>query len=369
MDTPLVVGAGPVGLAAALFLARHDIRPRLIEKRLEPAATSRALAVNPRTLALLEPTGVTGEMLARGLKVEEARLWHQDRVIARIPVRALGGAYPFMLALSQATSETLLTEALAGHGVAPERGVELVSCAEHDAMDVTLAIGGETQLARPAWVLGADGAHSVVRDSLHIGFPGHALAEPWSLMDVPLEGDIDAAAAHIRLFDDGGFLFMLRAVADARTERPPYLWRLIGNGPDLPGRLKDAWPAGPPTWTSRFHIAHRIADHLCRGQAYLAGDAAHIHSPLGARGMNLGIEDAWVFAEQAAHGRLSHYGHIRRHVDHEVVRRIETLTTLVLARQPWLRGVRDRVLPALLNLPIRMQILRTLAGLDHTVEV
>jgi 2-polyprenyl-6-methoxyphenol hydroxylase-like FAD-dependent oxidoreductase len=369
MDTPLVVGAGPVGLAAALFLARHDIRARLIEKRLEPAATSRALAINPRTLQLLEPTGVTAKMVERGLKVEEARFWHEDRVIARIPVHALGGAYPFMLALSQAASEALLNEALAGYGLGPERGVELVSCAEHDGMDVTLAARGETEISRPAWVLGADGAHSVVRDSLHIGFPGHTLAEPWSLMDVPLEGDIDAAVAHICLFDDGGFLFMLRAVADARTERPPYLWRLIGNAPNLLGRLKVVQPAGLPTWTSSFHISHRIADHLCRGQAYLAGDAAHIHSPLGARGMNLGIEDAWVFAEQAARGRLSHYGHIRRHVDHDVVRRIETLTALVLGRQPWLRGVRDMVLPAVLNLPIRMQILRTLAGLDHNVEV
>jgi len=368
MDTPLIAGAGPVGLAAALFLARHDIRPRLIEKRVEPAATSRALAVNPRTLHLLEPTGVTGRMLARGVKIAEARLWHQDRLMARMPIKAVGGAYPFMLALSQATSEALLTEALAGHGITPERGVELVSCAEHDGMDVTLAVRGETEIARPAWVLGAEGAHSVVRDSLHIGFPGHALTQPWSLMDVPLDGDIDAAAAHIRLFDDGGFLFMLRAVTDIRTETPPYLWRLIGNSPDLPGRLRDARPAGSPTWTSTFHISHRIADHFCRGQAYLAGDAAHIHSPLGARGMNLGIEDAWVFAEQAKHGRLSHYGHLRRQVDHDVVRRIEALTTLVLGRQPWLRGVRDMILPAVLNLPIRTQILRTLAGLDHNLE-
>ncbi len=232
-----------------------------------------------------------------------------------------------------------------------------------------MSVRGNTELVRPPWILAADGAHSTVRESLHIGFPGHTLPEAWSLMDVPLEGGIDPTAAHIRLFDDGGFLFMLRTVTDVRTERPPYVWRLIGNGPDLFGRLRDARPAGEPLWSSSFHISHRIADHLCRGKAFLAGDAAHIHAPIGARGMNLGIEDAWVFAELAAKGRLDHYDHLRRHVDHDVVRRVEALTTLVLGEAPWLRGLRNLMLPAVLNLPLRTQILRTMAGLDHAIEV
>ena len=365
MHTPLIAGAGPVGLAAALFLARHNIRTRLIEQSTAPATASRALAVNPRTLRLLEATGVTKRMLERGLKITEACLSRNDQVIARISLSELGGTYPFMLALSQATSEGLLAEALAAHGGEIERGVELVACADHDVMDVVLATRGETEIIRPEWVLGADGAHSKVRESLHIGFNGHTLSEPWSLMDVPLEGEIDPHAAHIRLFDDGGFLFLLRTVADVRVEKPPYLWRLIGNIPDPFDRLSDARPAGPAAWSSRFHISHRIADVLCRGHAFLAGDAAHIHSPIGARGMNLGIEDAWVFAELAARGRLSQYGALRRHVDHDVVKRIEALTTMVIGGQPWLRGVRDLILPAMLNLPLRGQMLRTLTGLDH----
>ena len=367
MDTPLIAGAGPVGLAAALFLARRGIRTRLIDKAAAPSATSRALAVNPRTLYMLEGTGVTDAMLARGQKIVEARLYREDRLLARIPLNGLGGDYPFMLGLSQAASEALLAEALGRHGGAIERGVELVGCAEHEGMDVTLAKGGETEIVRPAWILGADGARSTVRECLHIGFPGHTLEDPFSLVDVPLEGDLDPDAAHIRLFDDGGFLFLVRAVSDARTEKPPYLWRLIGNAPDPLAQLSDLRPAGPVEWSSTFHVAHRIADHLCRGKAYLAGDAAHIHSPIGARGMNLGIEDAWVFAELAARGRLGHYDNVRRHVDHEVVQRVEALTALVLGRQPWLRGVRDLVLPAILNSPLRIQVLRTLAGLDHNL--
>ena len=375
MHTPLIVGAGPVGLAAALFLARHNIRTRLIEQATGRPETSRALAVNPRTLRLLEASGVTARMLERGLKITGARLSRNDQAIAHISLSELGGTYPFMLALSQATSEALLAEALAEQagkigGGEVERGVELVACAEHDGLDVVLAghAGkgrGETEIVRPEWVLGCDGAHSKVRESLHIGFNGHTLAEPWTLMDVPLEGEIDPNAAHIRLFDDGGFLFLLRTVADTRVEKPPYLWRLIGNVPDLFARLADARPAGPAVWSSSFHISHRIADVLCRGHAYLAGDAAHIHSPIGARGMNLGIEDAWVFAELAARGRLGQYGALRRHVDHDVVKRIEALTTMVMGKQPWVRGVRDLILPSMLNLPLRGQMLRTLTGLDH----
>ena len=264
MHTPLIAGAGPVGLAAALFLARHNIRTRLIEQSTEHPTASRALAVNPRTLHLLEATSVTARMLERGLKITEARLSRNDQVIARISLSELGGTYPFMLALSQATSESLLAEAVAEQGGQVERGVELVACADHDVMDVVLAKpvgkgGRQTEIVRPEWVLGCDGAHSKVRESLHIGFNGHTLAEPWSLMDVPLEGDIDPHAAHIRLFDGGGFMFLLRTVADARVEKPPYLWRLIGNVPDLFDRLPDARPAGPAVWSSSFHISHRIA--------------------------------------------------------------------------------------------------------------
>lgn len=369
MDKPLIAGAGPVGLAAALFLARHQIESRLIDKSTAPAQTSRALAVNPRTLGLLDRTGVTQKMLERGQKVEEARLSHNDRVLARIPLSALGGTFPFMLALSQEASEALLVAALGDYGIVPERGVEVVACADHEGMDVTLSNRGETEIVRPKWVLGADGAHSVVRESLRIGFTGHTLPQPWRLTDVQLEGDLDPGVAHIRLFDDGGFLFILRTVSDVRLEQPPFLWRLIGNMPDLFDRLRDARPAGPPQWSSSFHVSHCIADQMCRGKAFLAGDAAHIHSPIGARGMNLGIEDAWVFAELAAFARLERYDHLRRHVDHDVVRRVEALTGLVLGRQPWLRGLRNLILPTVLNLPLRIQILRTLAGLDHNLDV
>ncbi len=162
MHRPLIAGAGPVGLAAALFLARHNIRTRLIEQSIERAPASRALAVNPRTLRLLEATGVTARMLERGLKITEARLSRNDQVIAHMSLSELGGTYPFMLALSQATSEALLAEALAEHAGKIERGVELIACAEHDGLDVVLAAGGargggQTEIVRRSGFWAATG--------------------------------------------------------------------------------------------------------------------------------------------------------------------------------------------------------------------
>ncbi len=369
MEKPMIAGAGPVGLAAALFLADKGIQVRLIEEAGQRPSTSRALAVNPRTLQLLESMGVAAEMLARGLKIDEARLHHGDKELARISLADIGGQYPFMLALSQATSETLLAQAFEARGGQVERGTKLVSCGQHAGIDVTLATAAGSEITRPQWLLAADGAHSCVRQSLHIDFKGSGFLEAWTLLDVPMDGEAAPNAAHIRFFDDGGFAFYIRVVADVRQEKPPYLWRIIANRDDPLTRLPDLRQAGPVLWSSSFHIAHRLAATLNDGQVYLAGDAAHIHSPIGARGMNLGIEDAWVFAELAAQDRLNEYGHLRHKVDGAVVRRIKTLTTLVRGHSPAVRLLRDTLLPTMLHLPVRLQILRALTGLDHDLKL
>lgn len=369
MDKPLIAGAGPVGLAAALFLADRGIEVRLIEQAAKRAPTSRALAVNPRTLDLLEPSGVTAEMLARGLKIEEARLHHGDSDLGRISLAEIGGKHPFMLALSQATSEALLAQAFEARGGSVERGTKLVSCGQHAGIDVTLATPAGSEINRPQWLLAADGAHSGVRQSLHIDFKGSTFPEAWTLLDMPMEGEAVPQAAHIRFFDDGGFVFYIRVVEDIRREQPPFLWRIISNMADPVPRLPDLKSAGPAVWSSSFHIAHRLAATLNDRQVYLAGDAAHIHSPIGARGMNLGIEDAWVFAELAARDRLNEYGPLRRHVDGEVVRRIKTLTTLVRGHSPAVRLLRDALLPTVLHLPVHAQILGNLTGLDHDLKL
>jgi 2-polyprenyl-6-methoxyphenol hydroxylase-like FAD-dependent oxidoreductase len=369
-DQPLIVGAGPVGLGAALFLARQGRVPRVVEMRAEPSTQSRALAVNPRTLDILAPTGVTQRMLEIGLPIRELHVHRKGKTLATQSLAGIHPRYPFMLALSQATTERLLTQALQAAGGHVERGVKMVECRNvADGVEVALepAAGGPREVARCGWLLAADGPHSTARQQLGIDFAGTSFAREWYLADVPLSTTLAADQAHVFLQSGGAFLFLIRVVDDALRDRGGApLWRVIANRPDPLSLLVQAGPAGPPSWTSSFHIAHRICATLAAGHVYFAGDAAHIHSPIGARGMNRGLEDSWVFAELVRAGRLAEYNRLRWPVDRRVVRQVEFMSRLVAAESPFTRFARRFLLPLALRLPFgRGRLLRTATGLDH----
>jgi 2-polyprenyl-6-methoxyphenol hydroxylase-like FAD-dependent oxidoreductase len=365
---PLIAGAGPVGLAAALFLARRGIRVRLIEKQEKRSSQSRALAVNPRTLELLEPTGVTAKMLELGLQIQSGQFWQGDKVGGRFFINSLQHKYPFMLALSQATTERLLEDALRQAGGHVEYGVELIDC-HNEAQHVSVEIrrSGRSETLTCPWMLAADGAHSTARGMLGLGFEGSTLAREWHLADVPLETVLEQDRAQVVFLDGGGFIFCLRVVEDKNNPPPGApLWRVIANVPDPVKRLEMARAAGPAVWTSRFRIEHRIAERLDAGHVFLAGDAAHLHSPMGARGMNLGIEDAWTFSRLVLDGQMARYGPLRRQIDLRVVRQIERLTAIVRGESPIPRLIRRWVLPRIVHIPmIRNRMVTTLTGLDH----
>ena len=364
----LIVGGGPTGLAAALFLAHRGVRARVVDAAPEPARTSRALGVNPRTLDLLEPAGVTARILAEGVQMRRLNLHRRGELVARVDLdfEAMGGRWPLTI-LPQARTEQLLAEALAERGIAVERGVELEDLDQNGAVRARLRRpDGAVEETEAAILLGADGAHSVVRKTLDLGFPGDAMAQEWLLMDVALQGPA---------YEDGAWI-------DFQAEGPwvalPYgggVWRLIGYGRDLLERLPPGWRAAEPVWRSSFRISHRLVDRMTVGRVCLAGDAAHIHSPIGARGMNLGIEDAWVFAACAADAlqgpspeRLEDYGRLRRPVDARVVRDVEALTRAAADLSPATDLLRRIVLPLLPHVaPLRHAVGRRATGLDHPV--
>jgi 2-polyprenyl-6-methoxyphenol hydroxylase-like FAD-dependent oxidoreductase len=370
-NLPLIAGAGPVGLAAALFLARGGVRTRIIERREHPSTQSRALAVNPRTLELLEPTGVTAKMLELGLPIRGGQFWRNGKVAAHVSFSGLQHKYPFMLALSQATTERLLEDALRDADGSVERGIELIDCrneAEH--VDVELRRGpedGRSEHVNCPWLLGADGAHSTARGMLGLAFEGSTLAREWHLADVPMETTLAEDHAHAFFLDDGAFVFCLRVIEDKNS--PPKgapLWRIIANLPQPIERLEMARAAGPAVWASRFRIEHRIAERLQEGHVFLAGDAAHVHSPIGARGMNLGIEDAWTFSRLLLEGQPQRYGPLRRKIDRRVVRQIERLTGIVRGESGMSRFIRRWLLPRAVGIAaLRNRAIKTLTGLDH----
>jgi 2-polyprenyl-6-methoxyphenol hydroxylase-like FAD-dependent oxidoreductase len=372
---PLIVGAGPVGLAAALFLAKQGIATRLIELRLERENQSRALAVNPRSLDLLEAVGITEQMLVCGQKIRRVELVLVGRTKLTIDIEGIHPRYPFMLALSQAATERLLAEELKKTGGSIQRGNKLVECRNLADGQVEAVIesveSGTRETVRVPWLLAADGAHSVAREQLGIEFVGSAFHPEWYLADAPLSSELAVDQAHVFLYDDNTFLFMLPVLDGLpRESGQDQLWRVIANRSDPLSHIVDSRQTGPTVWSSSFRIPHRINATLAKGNVYFAGDAAHVHSPLGARGMNLGIEDAWVFAELVRTGRLGEYNALRHPVDEQVVKRVEFLTRIVSA-DSWLsRFVRTHVFPLGLRLgPLRRRLLQTVSGLDHEVQL
>lgn len=368
-DIPLIVGAGPTGLAAALFLAERGVRSRVVDAAPQPATESRAQVVNPRALELLESSGVAQAMVAQGRSIRRARLYEDWELVAEL---AVADAHPHyqMTVLAQSRSEALLARALRTYRIEPEFGVQLGSLrpqatqveAELDHLD------GAHEIVQAPLLLGADGAHSRVRDQLGIAFEGSAFPESWHLHDIELDTPLDRESAHV-CFVKGGLVFLLGLEG--------WVWRVFGNLPDLldhlpPGTLR----AGEPTWSSSFHISHRLAAKEVVGRVAIAGDAAHVHSPVAARGMNLGIEDAWVYAHCASDflagqtERLEDHGRLRHAVHKRLVHRIRLLTTLARGQPGVVGMVRDQLIPRLVKFgPSAHAMVAMLTGLDSEVRL
>jgi 2-polyprenyl-6-methoxyphenol hydroxylase-like FAD-dependent oxidoreductase len=363
----LIVGAGPTGLAAALFLAQRGIAVRLIDAAQTPTTTSKALLVNPRTLEILHDSGVAARIMTEGVRLTGACLHRGAKLVAALDMLELLPGQP-LIGLAQARTEALLTEALLAQGVEVERGVSLQTL-QQDTDRVTLSLqhaDGRLETITAALVFGADGARSTVRHQLGLAFEGSSLPEPWRLWDVQLQTTLDPQSAHIVFLPDG-FMFLMALKSD--------VWRVIGNSADPLAQLPAGSVPGTVWWQSEFHIAHRLASRVCVGRVALGGDAAHIHSPLGARGMNLGIEDAWVFADCAADAldgrlqRMREYAELREVVHHRVVKKIAAITRMMRGKPAALARIRELIMPQLLKLPqARKQMAATISGMDHPLR-
>lgn len=361
----LIAGAGPTGLAAALFLTRAGVSVRLIDEAPEPTTTSKALAVNPRTLELLEPTGVADRIRTEGQAINAIRIAREGRITATLRPRwdRIAPGRP-MTILPQARTEALLAEALADLGVRPERGLGLSGLTQDADGATAVLTDGET--VRAALILGADGAHSATRHALGLDFPGDASDTPWRLMDVDLEG---APQDEGRIeFQHAGPIVILPFSGGT--------FRLIGFGGDLTSRLPPGWRVTQVRWASKFRVSHRMVPTMAVGQVALAGDAAHIHSPIGGRGMNLGIEDAWVFAACALDtlsgqpGRLADYARVRRAIDGGWVAASRRLTGFVESQSPQARLIKRFAPPIVATFPALIdRALKAGMGLDHPVRV
>ena len=196
---------------------------------------------------------------------------------------------------------------------------------------------------------------------------GSSFPRDWHLADVPLQTSLAADHAHVFFLEGRAFLFLIRVVDEAlKNWAGEPIWRVLGNRPEPLSQLVQAEQAGPPIWTSSFHISHRINTTLAAGSVYFAGDSAHIHSPVGARGMNLGLEDAWLFSELVRTNRLTEYDRLRRPVDLQVVRQIEFLSRIASAESAFYRFIRAFLFPIAIKVPfVYTRMVATVTGLDH----
>jgi 2-polyprenyl-6-methoxyphenol hydroxylase-like FAD-dependent oxidoreductase len=363
----LIVGAGPTGLAAALFLAAKNIPCRIIDKVLAPSATSRAQVVNPRSLELLTPSGVASDMLAEARPLDGVSFYEAWEPLAALNFEDTHPDYRLSV-LPQARTEAMLAHALYGRGFEPERGVALESFTQdEDGVDAVLAhAGGRRETMRTPLMLGADGSHSVARHALGLTFDGSAFPETWPLYDLRLDDPLDLDRAHVS-FVPRGLIFTIAI--------RPGLWRVLGDMDEPLDHLPPGTKRGEIEWSSNFHVAHRVASKQAVGRVMLAGDAAHIHSPIAARGMNLGIEDAFVFADCAADalrgdiGRIADYGHLRHGVHKRVVGRIEKLTALARGQPEAIGLLRRYLIPGITHVaPARRRMEAMVSGLDHPVR-
>src|SRR6266508_3076829 len=300
----LVVGAGPTGLAVAAQLAEFGARPRLIDRGLDRVLESRALAIQPRTMEVLAGLGVTARLVAEGNRAVQLRLHARNRVLS-VPRSDQGmedTAYPYLLFLSQAATERILEEHLRAVGVTAERQVELAELMVEPGGVTCQLRHGDGRLERVAarYVVGCDGAHTTVRRLAHIRFEGGSYPYPQTFVLADLEADgIEPGAAHVFVSEPGMLLFfpLVRPaswrllVMRPRTDRTPAEAPVCLEDVEA---VADAYTGGAvrlhdPAWMTSFRLHHRAATRYRAGRVFLAGDAAHIHSPAGAQGMNTGI--------------------------------------------------------------------------------
>ena len=380
----LIVGAGPTGLMLANQLARRGVRALIIDRRPGPTVQTRALGVQARTLEIYAHLGIVEQALELGTRATGANMWASGRKAARVPLGDIGrdlSPYPFLLILGQDDNERLLGEALHKWGMEVQWSTELVALeqtSEHVSATLKL-LDGSTREINARWVAGCDGVHSAVRALSEIAFPGAPYEHVFFVADTSLTGPMVPGELNIFLFRDGFHLFFpMRGVNH---------WRIVGIVPrHLRARddldFASVFPsirdqvAGTLSfqechWFSIYRIHHRRAERFRDRRCFLLGDAAHVHSPVGAQGMNTGLQDSYnlgwklalVVSRRAGEPLLDSYESERVPVAERLLKTTDQAFSLIVSDK-WLAGIfRTRVLAKILAFAMTVDRIRKLAFL------
>lgn len=371
----LIVGAGPTGLAHALWLTQQGVKVRIIDKTTGPGQTSRAMAVQARTLELYRQLNLSDAVVKAGHPNPTMNLWANGKRRARLSMGDAGATvtpYPFILTYPQDEHERLLIDRLEQMGVNVERETEFISFEEqtdHVLSHLRMRDGSVTT-CKSTFLTGCDGAKSPIRHQIGAGFEGGTYKQIFYVADVRLTGLEPAGEAHISLdssdfvavlsYGNSGLSRLIGVVTDGDAEKITF--------DDVGHRAIERLgvKVEQVNWFSTYRVHHRVTDTFRKGRVFLAGDAAHVHSPAGGQGMNTGIADAINLAWKMAavvHGKapdslLDSYDQERKAFARKLVDTTDRMFTFVTAESNFADFVRTRIAPLLAGVAYRIDSVR-----------
>ena len=384
-----IVGAGPTGLLSAILLKRAGIHVRILDKAPSAAKESRAFALQARTLEILHTIGLADAFLDRGALASGVRVFVDGKLAASVTLDGAGRTdtpFPVVLTLPQSETEAILAADLLRQGVEIERGVTATALRQ-DAQGVALEAtdaAGRALTIRSDYLVGADGAHSVVRKALGLTFEGAPYAQTFLLADCRIEGPLEEGPFCAFLHEsDFAIWFPLRGERFGRviaTSRQAVTDPSIADQGSSAATLADVEDSfrratqidlrlSDATWVSRYRVHHRGVDRYGVDRVFVAGDAAHIHSPAGGQGMNTGLQDAanlaWKLTLTLRGGAppslLPSYDGERRPVGRSVLAATDRMFSFATSASGWMSAARDVLLPLVLGTVGRIGIARSRA--------
>jgi len=323
----LVIGAGPSGLTAAAALTAKGIECRIVERRTAPSELSRAVGILPATIRLLQELNSADAILAEAMPLRKIHLTRHGKTLLKLNTGGEGFEDRIIRGLPQNRTEEILRD-LQSRGIAVEYGLEVTGIStDTQIAEVSLSDGSNANFD---WVIAADGINSITRSMLNIPYPGYDLPDPWSIADVDVEGEFDPELVQLDVQGKNNTAIIILPIEARRA-------RIVASSPDALATFAEfdhPLQIANTRRTGTFTISVRQAESYQKGRILLAGDSAHCHSPVGGRGMNLGMADAAAAVDAIINAQTDNYTHQRHEIGRKVLNTTEAARRMVVSNNP-----------------------------------